>query len=148
MTEQHDRDLGLAPSLASIHISSQLGGTPELWLYRLANWRRPGRSSPITFGKTEAGNPTYSVEALNTFISEQLAKQALVAESQAAALVRAGALAKLDSADETPHVRVSFAITGASQSVFAINAGTARQLAGMLTKAAEAVEAFASVGSA
>lgn len=130
-----------APSLAAMQLASQLGGTRELWLYRLANWRRTDRKSPIPFGKTEAGNPTYSLGGLNDFIAKQLEKQAFVAEANASLpSVRAAAIAKLDTPGERPHVRVSFNINGVSQSVFAITATGARQLADMLTKAAATVE--------
>lgn len=137
----------LAPSLAAIHLSSQLGGTQELWLYRLANWRRPGRRSPVAYCTTEAGHPAYALGALNDFVAKQLNKQGLIAEAATTAPVRAVAIA-FSSKDEKPHVRVSFAIRGASQSMFAISAPAARQLASMLTKAATLVEHAAPEGSA
>lgn len=148
MKKETPPSIGFAPNLAAMHLSTQLGGTQELWLYRLSNWRRPGRHAPIEWGQTVAGNPTYAPEALEKFVAEQLGKQALIAESQSAAPVRAFATALLDSPNERPHVRVSFAITGASQSVFSIHASTARQLADLLTKAADRVEHAASVGAA
>jgi hypothetical protein len=129
----------LAPSLAAQHLATQLGRTPELWLYRLANWRRPGRRSVIAFEVNEAGNPTYSHAALNAFIDDQVGKQAFLAESRVAADVQAGAKPELEGT-ERPHVRVSFVIGGATQSVFAIDVTTARKLAESLVKSAALVD--------
>lgn len=143
-TDTHDATSLVAPSLAAMQLASQLGQTQELWLHRLANWRRPERKSPIAFHTNDAGHPGYSLDALNTFIAVQLSRQALVAETRDISPVKAAAISQLENPDVKPHVRVSFVIPGVSQSVFAVSTSTARQLAKMLTKSADDVDSFKS----
>ena len=133
----------LTPSLTADMLAGQLGGGQALWLARLANWRRSSRVGPppIPWIGTDAGNPCYDISDIDDFIAANVGKQALVAESRAANPVRAGAMAHLDSPNEPPHVRVSFAITGAMQSVHVLDVDGARRLASMLSKAADLVEA-------
>lgn len=80
------------------------------------------------------------LDALDRFVDDQVGKQALLAEARAAADVPAGAKPELDGT-EHPHVRITFAIGAASQSVFAIDPAMARKLAESLLKAAALVEA-------
>lgn len=131
-----------SPSLAASKLSAQLGGTYELWLARMANWRRPGRSTPLPHDTTEAGNPVYSHDALVAFIGDQTVKQALIAETRAASPVHAGAAAVLDRAAEAPHVRLAVTVPGIATSAFVVTASAARDLAEQLLKAASAVTAF------
>lgn len=131
-----------APSLAAMHLASQLGGGQALWVARLANWRRTSRVGPppIPWHTTEAGNPTYDPVDLDAFIAKGLEGRMHVEEARRQSPIKAGALAHLDSATEAPHVRVSFAVTGTMQAVYALDSTGARRLAAMLNKAADQVE--------
>jgi hypothetical protein len=127
-----------SPALAAVHLSQRLGLTRALWIHRLANWRRPGRSSPVPVHTTSEGSPVYRPEDLDTYIAAQL-KRLAVDNAAVPGVVRPGALALLDGS-EPPHVRVLFAVEKVTQSVFAIDADSARSLATMLLKAANLVE--------
>lgn len=137
-----EAEVELAPSLAAMHLSGQLGGTSELWLYRLANWRRPGRASPLEHSRTSAGNPSYLLGSLNSFIGEQLGKQAALAESRASD-VQTGARAELQGQGVKSHVRLAVVAKGISAATYAITPSSARGLAAQLIKAAEVVEQYA-----
>jgi hypothetical protein len=127
------------PSLAAQYLASRIGHTPELWVYRLANWRRPGRQSPIPWTTTEAGHPVYSSGDLDDFAEKQLASQVVLDSAADKERPRAGAIPMLDDT-AAPHVRVTFATGSVTQSVFAIDAPSARRLAKMLEKCAVLVE--------
>lgn len=141
---KNDNQVELAPKLAAQYLAGQLGQSPELWAYRLANWRRPGRKSPIEHATTEAGNPVYRWESLEAFAATQQAQKSILAAPDRP---RAGAVPHLDGAED-PHVRVSFAIGAVSQSVFAIDTSAARKLAAMLNKAADIVDRATGAGKA
>ena len=130
---------GLAPGLAAQYLAAQLGETAELWLHRLANWRRPGRHATLPATETEAGHPSYSLSALEKFVADELSRRVLVSGRAGGEQPRAGAIPHLDGPDK-PHVRVTFAIGSVSQSVFAINPASAKKLADMLSKSAAIVE--------
>jgi hypothetical protein len=130
---------GVAPSLAAQFLATQLGESVDLWLYRLANWRRPGRSAPLRVTQSEAGHPSYTATALEKFVADELSRRILVSGGSIGEQPRAGATPKIDGPDK-PHVRVLFAIGAVSQSVFAIDHAAARKLADMLNKSASIVE--------
>jgi len=133
------KELELAPSLAAQYLASQLGETADLWLHRLANWRRPGRHAALPATETEAGHPSYAHSALEKFVADELSRRVLVSGRVGGELPRAGAIPLLDGPDK-PHVRVTFAIGSVSQSVFAINPASARKLADMLNESAAIVD--------
>ena len=132
-------ELMLNTNIAAGLLATELGLTATIWAYRLANWRKPGRKAVIPHELTEDGTPVYSPEAIQTYINEQLAKRKLTADAPRSRLPRAAAIPLFDGED-TPHVRVSFATGGVTQSVFAIDARDARRLAASLTKSADMLD--------
>lgn len=137
LTDQDPKEVRTSPGSAAAYLTQHLGETVELWLYRLANWRRPGRHAPLAADETVPGHPMYSYGALDDFVNAQLARRVVV--SGLGDQPRARAMPLIEGPDK-PHVRVSFAIGSVSQSVFAIDAASARNLAELLTKSAAIVD--------
>lgn len=134
---------------AATVLSVDLGLNETVWLYRLQNWRKPGRKTiPLAHTTTDDGAPAYQASAIQAFVNSQLAvrDEVLRIEGGPAVRCRPAALPMFDGTDR-PHVRVTFATGSVTQSVFSIDARTARLLASALVSAAEKVDKFAPVAT-
>ena len=137
-TQKMENDsLPIAPSLAARMLSSSLGESEGIWVTRLANWRRPGRTGPIAWNESEAGKPGYDFQAVRTFIDSKLAMRAALAPPRTDDAVRVSAVADVEC--DKPFVRILWN-AGPAQGGINVSTATAKELVQKLVRAIATAE--------
>jgi hypothetical protein len=125
----------ITPAFAARALAAALGEPESTWGIRLANWRRPGRTSPIPWHTSETDAPVFELSDVQAFIDRTLSQRAATTAPTPGAVETVKATAVADVEDGQSHVRV-FWNAGTAQGGFGLSAAAARQLAHKLVEAA------------
>ena len=127
-----------APSLAAGMLSAGLGESEGVWTMRLANWRRPGRTSPLPWHETPAGKPGYDFADVQAYIDRIQAERAATTPPRADRdTLKVTAVPDVEA--DAPFVRVMWN-AGTAQGAFNVSPAAAKQLAAKLIQAVARTE--------
>ena len=76
--------------------AQELDGTPEQWQQRLVNWRKPGRTPPLSWSR-DTPRPKYDESEVQEFIASRKQEESLLV------------LSKADPDNELPTARAAYA---------------------------------------
>lgn len=127
-----DELIEISASLTARILASELGGSENEWIRRMANWRKPGRNPRIPHIERSGKHPRYGLEDVKKFVATERASNPSLYlkpknEDSATAVV-------IVSDDAIPSMRILWNTNAASGS-FVMNVDQAKELLASLQRA-------------